>query len=75
MKRRPDIKDVDKVIFTEVYPLLNEIEQRLGRSITLGVWTNLARKMCCQGLPLEDLQKILKQEYEHQAAFNKRKLN
>jgi hypothetical protein len=60
----------DEAIFTEIYPLIGEIEDRLDQHITLTLWANLARKLATRGHELQELQEVLAKEFEHQIAFN-----
>jgi hypothetical protein len=59
-------------VFSEVYPLLSEIEDRIGAPIADILWINLSRKLATRGVPLEKLQKDLATHYKHQVSHNEK---
>jgi hypothetical protein len=62
----------DEAIHEEIYPLLAEIEDRLGKKIALALWINLTRKLATRGHSLDELQQLLDKHHTHQTEFNTR---
>jgi hypothetical protein len=67
-----ELHDVDRAIYGEIYPLIEEIENRLQQGISLAIFTNMARRLATRGMPLDKLITRLVENYEHQLEYNSR---
>ena len=70
-----NLNPADDAIFNEIYPLIDEIEQRLDHGISLALWVNLSRKLASRQVELEQMQDLLIRSYKHQQEYNTRMLN
>ena len=57
-------------MYAEIYPLVKEIEDDLGVSISRLVAVNMVRRAVTQGADLDEVIKELQLHGEHQAAYN-----
>jgi hypothetical protein len=73
---RPDpnlderLTPAEKALYSRIYPLIKEIEDDLGVSISRLVAVNMVRRAVTQGSDLDEVIKELRLHGEHQAAYN-----
>jgi hypothetical protein len=70
MNRPKTLTKPEHAVYSELYPLIEEIESRLGVDISLLLLLNLGRRLASRGMPLAEVTSMLGEHYDHQIAFN-----
>jgi hypothetical protein len=74
---RPDpyaddnLTDGEKAVFGEIYPLLDDIEKRVGGHVDHILWIAMTQRLASRGYLLEQLQKELDEQHRNQLKYNR----